>query len=108
MDFLDLTLPTAEENLALDEALLLEAEAGRGAEVLRTWEWPSLAVILGSGCKLAEDVDEVACRAAGVPILRRSRAAAGRCCWVPVACAIAWCSATTAIPCWPTFDPLIS
>src|SRR5581483_7530419 len=38
MHFLDLTLPTLTENLALDEALLLEAEEG-GAEVLRLWEW---------------------------------------------------------------------
>ena len=72
MDFLDLTLPTAEENLALDEALLLQAEAGRGGEALRLWEWPRPAVVLGSGCKLADDVDDAACLADGVPILRRS------------------------------------
>lgn len=72
MRFLHLTLPTITENLALDEALLLEAEADRGGEVLRVWEWPSHAVVLGSGGKLAEDVDEAACQADGVPILRRS------------------------------------
>jgi lipoate-protein ligase A len=72
MDCLDLTLKTAAENLALDEALLLEAEAGRAGEVLRFWEWPELAVILGSGCRLAEDVNESACVADGVPILRRA------------------------------------
>src|SRR5437870_8992257 len=72
MQFLDLTLPTVAENLALDEALLLEAESGRGGEVLRLWEWPELALILGSGCRLAEDADEAACLAGGVPILRRS------------------------------------
>jgi lipoate-protein ligase A len=72
MRWLDVTLATAEENLALDEALLLEAEAGRGGEVLRLWEWPTSAVVLGSGCKLADDVDDDACRADGVPILRRS------------------------------------
>jgi lipoate-protein ligase A len=71
MDYLDLTLPTPEENLALDEALLLEAEAGRAGEVLRLWELPQYAVVLGSAGRLAEDVDEVACRADGVPILRR-------------------------------------
>lgn len=68
---LDLTLPTAEANLALDEALLLEAEAG-GREVLRIWEWPRPAVVLGSGGKVADDVDEAACAADGVPILRRA------------------------------------
>jgi lipoate-protein ligase A len=71
MDFLDLTLPTLEENLALDEALLLQAEEGPSREVLRLWEWPRPAVVLGSACKLAEDV-EPACAAGGVPILRRS------------------------------------
>jgi lipoate-protein ligase A len=76
MRFLDLTLATAAENLALDEALLLEveqgAEAGRDGEVLRLWEWPRPAVVLGSACRLAEDVDEAVCLADGVPILRRS------------------------------------
>ena len=72
MHYLDLTLPSPAENLALDEALLLQAEAGQGGEVLRVWEWPHPAVVLGSGCRLAEDVDETACLADGVPLLRRS------------------------------------
>jgi lipoate-protein ligase A len=71
-DFLDLTLSDAVANLALDEALLLDAEAGSGGEVLRIWEWPAPVAVLGSGCKLADDVHEAACRADGVPILRRS------------------------------------
>jgi len=71
MHFLDLTLPTLTENLALDEALLLEAEEG-GAEVLRLWEWPRLAVVLGAAGILAADVHEAACLAEGVPILRRA------------------------------------
>ena len=72
MRFLDLTLPSAAENLALDEALLLEAESGRGGEVLRLWEWPRYAVVLGAGCVLADDVDEATCAADGVPVLRRA------------------------------------
>jgi lipoate---protein ligase len=72
MRCLDLTLPGAAANLALEEALLTEAEAGRGGEVLRLWEWPRPVVVLGSGGVLADDVDEAACRADGVPILRRS------------------------------------
>ncbi|MBL8798885.1 MAG: lipoate--protein ligase family protein [Planctomycetia bacterium] len=72
MHCLDLTLPTPAENLALDEALLLAAEAGQGGEVLRFWEQQQLAVVLGAGCKLSEDVDEVRCQADGVPILRRA------------------------------------
>src|ERR1700683_894290 len=35
VQLLDLTLPSMAGNLALDEALLLEAESGNGAEVLR-------------------------------------------------------------------------
>lgn len=72
MHFLDVTLPTLAENLALDEALLLEAEDGRGGEVLRLWEWRSYAVVLGAGCRLAADVNESACQINGVPILRRA------------------------------------
>src|SRR5205085_8125892 len=72
MHFLPLTLPSPAENLALDEALLLEAEAGRSGEVLRLWEWPAPAVVLGSGCRLADDVDEAACARDGVPVLRRA------------------------------------
>jgi lipoate-protein ligase A len=72
LPYLDLTLPSIAANLAVDEALLLEAEAGRGGELLRLWEWQQPAVVLGSGCKLAEDVNEAACRAEGVTIWRRS------------------------------------
>lgn len=71
MHFLDLTLPTLAENLALDEALLLDAEAG-GPEVLRLWRWPTHAVVLGAGGRLADDVDEPACAADHIPIARRS------------------------------------
>lgn len=72
MNYLDLTLPNLAENLALDEALLLQAEAGTGGEVLRCWEWSKPAVILGAGCRLAEDVNEAACRADEIAIARRS------------------------------------
>lgn len=72
MHLLDLTLPTPAENLALDEALLLDAEDGRVGEVLRLWEWPRYAVVLGAGGKLIDDVDVEQCAADGVPILRRS------------------------------------
>jgi lipoate-protein ligase A len=71
MQLLDITLPTLEENLALDEALLLEAEDG-STEVLRLWEWPSAAVVMGAASCLGEDVNEAACQRDGVPIQRRS------------------------------------
>jgi lipoate---protein ligase len=69
---LDLTLPSLAENLALDEALLLEAESGSGGEVLRFWEWPSPAIVLGAGGKLETDVDEQTCRRDAVPVHRRA------------------------------------
>jgi lipoate-protein ligase A len=72
MQFFDLTLPSLEENLALEEALLLAAEAAQGGEVLRFWEWPSHAVVLGSGGKLAADVNVTACETDNIPVARRS------------------------------------
>jgi lipoate-protein ligase A len=72
MYLLDLTLPDPAQNLALDEALLVQAEAGELADGLRFWEAKRPVVILGSGCRLAQDVDEQACLEGGVPILRRS------------------------------------
>jgi lipoate-protein ligase A len=72
MNLLDLTLPTAVENIALDEALLLQAETGAGDEVLRFWEWTDPVVVLGSGGRWTEDIDEAACLADDVPVLRRA------------------------------------
>jgi lipoate-protein ligase A len=72
VQLLDVTLSEPAANLALDEALLLQAEAGAGGEVLRLWEYPAPVVILGSACRIAEDVDVATCNTEGVPILRRS------------------------------------
>ena len=72
MHLLDLTLPTAAENLALDEALLLAAEDTTGGEVLRLWLNTTPAVVLGAGGSVAIDVNTAACDADGVPILRRA------------------------------------
>jgi lipoate-protein ligase A len=72
MKLLDYTLPTAAENLALDEALLVSAEEGTGGEALRVWESPELAVVVGSGGSVAIDVNVTACEADRVPILRRA------------------------------------
>jgi lipoate-protein ligase A len=74
---LDLTLPTPAQNLALDEALLNEADqaAGRGEpdrELLRFWESPVAFVVLGSTGRLAEEVQREACDRGGVAVLRRS------------------------------------
>jgi lipoate---protein ligase len=73
MRYLDLTLPTPEENLALDEALLEEAEAAAAPrETLRLWEPRRPLVVVGRSSRVDDEVYEDACRAEGVPILRRS------------------------------------
>ncbi len=77
LDLLDLTLATPEENLALDEALLNEAEeqARRGEpvqEILRLWESAKPFVVLGSTGRLSEEVHLENCRREGVPVLRRA------------------------------------
>lgn len=70
---LDLTLPTCEENLALDEALLDAAEADElTEEVLRLWEMPRPAVVVGRSSVVAREVHVLACQRDGVPILRRA------------------------------------
>jgi lipoate---protein ligase len=71
MRLLDRTLPTLTENLALDEALLLDAEAGAG-DVLRFWEWPHPAVVIGAGGQRHAEVDIARSRHDGVPIVRRA------------------------------------
>jgi lipoate---protein ligase len=68
----DLTLPGVAENLALDEAMLIEADAGRGQALVRFWEPGAYAVVLGASRRLGEEVDVAACRADNVPIFRRS------------------------------------
>lgn len=73
MQFLDLSLATAAENLALDEALLEQAEAGgRPQECLRLWEPNAPLVVIGRSSELSVEANEAACRVSGVPILRRS------------------------------------
>lgn len=71
MKYLDLSYAEPAENLACDEALLLAAEAGRGGEVLRVWEPREPFVVLGHGSHAEREVRLSACRAAGVPVLRR-------------------------------------
>jgi lipoate-protein ligase A len=71
MQLLDLTLPTPQENLACDEALLELCEEHACGEVLRFWEPQQHFVVLGYSNKAATELDADACRERGVPILRR-------------------------------------
>ena len=58
--------------MALDEALLVNADEGRTGPVLRFWESPRFAVVLGASRRLAVDVRVAACHEDSVPIVRRS------------------------------------
>ncbi len=72
LTLLDLTLPTAAENLALEEALLEAAEAGVGANaVLRLWEPTAPCVVVGRSSRVEQEVRVAECRKLGIPILRR-------------------------------------
>ena len=76
LQLIDLSPEGPEENLALDEALLLEAEAaaaeGRELGYLRFWESSKHFVVLGVSSALKEDADTKRCRKDGIPILRRA------------------------------------
>ena len=73
MNLLDLTLPNPAENLALDEALLEEAEASSTPiETLRVWESPQPLVVIGRGSKSHEEVQLDFCREEKISVLRRA------------------------------------
>lgn len=73
MQFLNLTLDTPAENLALDEALLLSAESGaQSGELLRLWEPREFMVVLGSSSRVLDEVRLPTCRQRCIEVLRRS------------------------------------
>lgn len=73
MELLELTLGTPAENLALDEALLDEAEASSTPrETLRLWESPQPMVVVGRNSRHETEVHADYCRQHGIPILRRT------------------------------------
>jgi lipoate-protein ligase A len=71
MTYCDLTLPTPEENLACDEALLDLCEGGLADETLRIWEPLQYFVVVGYANKVAHEVHDAFCDFSGIPILRR-------------------------------------
>src|SRR5689334_22221800 len=73
MRYCDLTLPTPEENLACDEALLDWAEEFPEAlpGILRIWEPNRYFVVLGYGNRIATEVNTAFCRQNTIPVLRR-------------------------------------
>jgi lipoate-protein ligase A len=70
MYFCDLTLPSAEENLACDEILLESAEYSCN-EVLRFWEPDDYFVVLGYGNRAALEVNLPVCEENNIPVFRR-------------------------------------
>jgi lipoate-protein ligase A len=67
-----LSCDTPEENLALDEALLEQAEQSeRPRETLRLWEPAAPLVVVGRSSHVSAEVNEAACRERGLPIFRR-------------------------------------
>jgi lipoate-protein ligase A len=81
MKLLDLSLDAPAANVALDDALVETADArlfhderddGSTHEILRLWEPNRPVVVLGRSSRVAQEVNLDACRAAGVPIVRRA------------------------------------
>ena len=70
--WLDVTLPSVEQNLALDEALLELAHEGLVTRAyVRTWMAAEPVVVLGSSSRVDEELDRLVCEAAGVRVVRR-------------------------------------
>ena len=69
MEYLDLSLPTPNENLACDEALLDECVEKQNREVLRFWEPRECFVVLGYSSRIRSEVNFPCDR--GIPVLRR-------------------------------------
>jgi lipoate-protein ligase A len=61
----------ARTELEGDVALFDRVETGYGDNLVRYWETPSPVVVVGRHGVVADDVREDACRADGIPVLRR-------------------------------------
>ncbi len=74
MKRLQITLKTAAENLALDEALLDLCDAADSQEpgFLRHWELPHFAVVMGRGSHYQTELNVPRCEELGVEVVRRS------------------------------------
>ena len=59
------------DQLAVDEALLLAAEAGEIGPTLRTWSFSKPVVVLGRSSKVDVEVNRSFCQSNRIPILRR-------------------------------------
>jgi lipoate---protein ligase len=72
MQFLSLSCDRHEANLAVDDALLDEAEAAsQPRETLRIWEPVAPLVVVGYPSHVSREVHEETCQRLGIPIFRR-------------------------------------
>ena len=71
MLLLDLTLEKPVENIAIDEALLEDAEQNDGQELLRFWEPETPLVVLGRSSPHRTEVNWNYCGQNDIPIIRR-------------------------------------
>jgi lipoate---protein ligase len=71
MKLCELSLPTPEENLACDEALLDLCETGGSEGLLRLWAPRQYFVALGYANKAETEVNLDFCRSRSIPVLRR-------------------------------------
>lgn len=69
--FLDTGPRTGADNMALDEELLAQAQAGERVPVLRFYAWSPPAVSVGRFQDIALSVDSRACKRLGFDIVRR-------------------------------------
>ena len=71
MRLIDSCPPDPQRNIALDASLFQELEEGGRHETLRFWETRQPAVVIGSFGASGREIDERACLADGVPVIRR-------------------------------------
>ena len=71
LNLLELTLPTAAENVALDEALLLNVSE-KDPGTLRIWESPQYAVVIGRASRITDEANVPWCQSQRIPIIRRT------------------------------------
>ena len=70
---LALSLPTTAANLALDEWLLERCDRGeKPGEVIRVWENPRTAVILGRSSRVEQEINRSFCSEHDIPYFRRN------------------------------------
>ena len=69
--FIDLSVGTAYENMATDEAIFISCQQGMSPPTLRLYGWQPPAISLGYFQKLESAVDMEECRRRGIDVVRR-------------------------------------